>query len=348
MTDLYLPGITVHDVDTDRLRTRVLHDERESGAPVLLVHGNVSSSLFWQETLLALPPGFRGIAPDLRGFGGSETAPVDATRGLRDFSDDLLALIDALDLDGVHLVGWSMGGGVVLQTALDRPTAIASVTLVNPVSPYGFGGTTDLAGTRIADDDPGTGGGGANPGFVAALAEGDRGDGPTSPRAIMNSFYFAKDFRSPLEDVFVESMLTTAIGDDNYPGDAVTSSTWPGFGAGTRGVLNTMAPGYFDVSRIVDLDHKPPILWVRGEKDAIVSDGSMFDHAMLGKLGAVPGWPGEQTCPPQPMVGQTRAVLQAYAAARGTYEEVVLDAGHSPHVERPEEFQAALAAHLAR
>ena len=47
-----------------------------NGPFVVLVHGNVSSSLFWQETLLALPEGVRGVAPDLRGFGASETKPV--------------------------------------------------------------------------------------------------------------------------------------------------------------------------------------------------------------------------------------------------------------------------------
>ena len=42
----------------------------------------------------------------------------------------------------MHLVGWSMGGGVVLQLLRDRPAVVRSVTLVNPISPYGFGGTT--------------------------------------------------------------------------------------------------------------------------------------------------------------------------------------------------------------
>ena len=108
----------------------------------------------------------------------------------------------------------------------------------------------------------------------------------------MNAFYVADGFRSPLEDVFVESMLTTATGVDNYPGDSVPSENWPGFAPGGRGVLNTMAPQHHDVSGIVALETKPPVLWVRGTKDAIVSDASMFDLATLGQLGAIPGWPG--------------------------------------------------------
>jgi pimeloyl-ACP methyl ester carboxylesterase len=112
-------------------------------------------------------------------------------------------------------------------------------------------------------------------------------------------------------------------------------------------VLNTLAPTVFDVSGITELAVKPPVLWVRGDADQIVSDTSAFDLAFLGSIGAVPGWPGAQGFPPQPMVGQTRAVLDRYAASGGAYRELVLPAvGHSPHVERPLDFAAVLLEHL--
>jgi pimeloyl-ACP methyl ester carboxylesterase len=73
----------------------------------------------------------------------------------------------------------------------------------------------------------------------------------------------------------------------------------------------------------------------------IVSDTSFFDMGYLGKLGYVPGWPGEEVYPPQPMVGQTRYVLEQYTANGGSFEEVVItDAGHTPYVEKPEEFMS--------
>jgi len=346
MTDL-LPGLTEDHLDAPRLRTALLSDGRVDGELVVFVHGNVSSSLFFQQALLALPEGFHGIAPDLRGFGASEVAPVDATRGLRDFSDDLLSLLDTLGEDRAHLVGWSMGGGVVTQLLLDRPALVSSLTLISPVSPYGFGATRGSDGERLGPDDQGAGGAGANPEFVEALQVHDATDTqPNSPRNVLNAFYFANGFRSPLEDVFVASMLTTAIGDDNYPGDSVQCDPWPGFGPGRRGVLNTMAPANHNVSAVVDLATKPRVLWVRGDKDLIVSDASVFDLATLGQMGAIPGWPGEEVAPPQPMVSQTRAVLDAYSAAGGRYTELTLDAGHSPHIERAEEFHDALVAHL--
>jgi pimeloyl-ACP methyl ester carboxylesterase len=343
-------------VPTARATQQVL--EPDTAAPdgaetVLFVHGNVSSALFWQPALLDLAADgrVRPLAVDLRGFGGTEPLPVDATRGVRDWSDDVLALLDALQLDRVHLVGWSMGGGVVLQALLDAPARVASVALVAPVSPYGFGGTVGADGRLVHPDGAGSGGGGANPDFVAALAAGDRSaDAPTSPRSILRAFYVAPDalpLDPALEDVWVASMLTTRTGVEHYPGDAVASDAWPGAAPGAHGVLNTMAPTVFDVSGIADLPVRPPVLWLRGDGDLVVSDTSAFDLAFLGSVGAVPGWPGAEAFGPQPMVTQTRAVLDRYAAAGGAYREVVFErVGHSPHVERPEAFAAVLLEHL--
>src|SRR5690606_21819399 len=126
MSSHLFDGITARRIQTSRIRTNILERAADDPATpadrtVVLVHGNVSSSLFWQETMLALPADLRVIAIDLRGFGDSETAPVDATRGLGDFADDVAAILEALSLGAVHLVGWSMGGGVIMQYALTHP-----------------------------------------------------------------------------------------------------------------------------------------------------------------------------------------------------------------------------------
>ena len=337
-------GITARRVDTERYSANVL-ERAGDGTPVVFVHGNVSSALFWQPTMLDLPA--RSVAVDLRGFGDSEVKDVDATRGVGDFSDDVAAVLDAMGIARAHLVGWSMGGGVVMRLLLDRPDLVETLTLVSPVSPYGFGGTR-RDGSLLTPDGAGTGGGGANPDFVARLAAGDRTDeAQTSPRSVYRATYVAPGHGAEHEDVWVTAMLSTATGEGNYPGDSRPSPSWPGFAAGDRGVLNTMSPVHFDVSGIVDVDPKPPVLWVRGEQDAIVGDESFFDWNTLGKHGVVPGWPGEDVAPPQPMVAQTRDVLEAYAAAGGAYREVAwAGVGHSAHLERPGEFLAELREHL--
>src|SRR4051812_72556 len=357
MADQLLPGITATRVETPRLSQQVLAAEGTElsgpGETVLFVHGNVSSSLFWQQPLLALAETgrVRAFAVDLRGFGGTDPLPIDAARGMGDWADDLAALVDTLGLDRVHLVGWSMGGGVVLQYLLDHPERVASVTLVAPVSPYGFGGTVGADGRRVHADGTGSGAGGANPEFVAAIAADETAaDSPMSPRSVLRAFYVAPGslpLDPRLEDVFVASMNSTRTGEDHYPGDAVPVEAWPGLAPGGRGVLNTMSPTAFDVSGITELAVKPPVLWIRGDADQIVSDTSVFDLAFLGSVGEVPGWPGKGVFPPQPMVTQTRAVLDRYAASGGRYREVLLPGvGHSPHVERPQEFTIALLEHL--
>jgi hypothetical protein len=89
------------------------------------------------------------------------------------------------------------------------------------------------------------------------------------------------------------------------------------------------------------------VLWIRGADDQIVSDASLLDFGTLGQLGYVPGWPGVDVFPSQPMVAQIRVVLDSYRAAGGSYEEAVIaDCGHSPHIEKLDEFRARFFAFL--
>ncbi|MFH8472982.1 alpha/beta fold hydrolase [Streptomyces sp. NPDC018000] len=335
-----MTALRTRRVPTERL-TQQITDVRDEGEPVVFIHGNVSSSAFWRTTLTGLPDRYRPIAVDLRGFGGTDPLPIDATRGVRDHVDDLAALLAALGVDRAHLVGWSMGGGVVMQYLCDHPDAVRSVTLISPVSPYGFGGTQGVEGTLNSEDGAGSGGGTANAEFVARLAKGDHGeDSPLSPRSVLTNCYVKPPWRPEHEDEYVASMLTTRIGDDHYPGDSTASPAWPGVAPGTRGVLNCLSPLYFRIDDLHLIDPKPPVLWIRGEDDLIVSDTSMFDLAHLGSIGEVPGWDGT---PAQPMVAQTRHVLNRYAAQGGLVREVAVPgAGHSVHLERPDEFGAAL------
>jgi hypothetical protein len=210
---------------------------------------------------------------------------------------------------------------------------------VAPLSPHGFGGTVDAAGTPAFDDGASTGGGAANADFVRRLAGKDAGeqDPQSSPRVVMRTYYGpGANAENVDEDFLVDELLLTRTGDDFYPGDSTPSENWPGLAPGTRGVLNTMAPTHFDATAIVDLERKPPVTWVHGTADQVVSDTSLFDLATLGSLGAVPGWPGMDVLPSQPMVAQMRTVLKRYAAAGGATKEVALEGiGHGIPLEVP-------------
>ena len=141
------------------------------------------------------------------------------------------------------------------------------------VSPYGFGGSAGPEGRCVHPDGTGCGGGAANPEFVAAIAAGDTSaDSAFSPRSVLRAFYVAPGslpLDPELEDLFVASMNSTRTGIDHYPGEVMTVDAWPGVAPGTRGVLNTMAPTVFDVSGIVDLPEKPPVLWIRGDVEVL-------------------------------------------------------------------------------
>ncbi len=335
-----LPGITSHTIPTPRLTIHALSAGPADGVPVLFIHGNVSSATFWEETMLALPPGFRAIAPDMRGYGRTEARPIDATLGLGDMVEDIHALAQALELGKFHLVGHSMGGGIVMKYAIAYPADLLSITLVDPMSPYGYGGSKGVEGAMTFDDGAPSG---INPEFVQLLAAGEMGtENPMAPRNVFRQFYVKPPFVPEREDALIASMLTTRIGDDWYPGTVRPSANWPGVAPGDRGVLPAFNRKYFNASALAEIDPKPPILWIRGDSDLIVADLAMFDLAALGAIGAVPGYPGAEVCPPQPMLAQTRAVLDRYAANGGHYEEVVIaDAGHSPFLEKPAEFNAA-------
>ncbi len=340
-----LPGVASRLVQTDRLLVHLLTAGQRAGIPVLFVHGNVSSATFWEETMLALPDDYYAIAIDLRGYGDTEPLPIDATLGLGDMVEDLHSLVESIGLERFHLVGHSMGGGVVMKYAIAHPEKLLSITLVDTISPYGYGGSHGADGELTYDDGAPSG---VNPEFVSLLAAQERGDeNPMAPRNVFRQFYVKPPFIPKREDALVESMLSIRLGDDFYPGDSMPSENWPGVAPGTRGVLPAFNRKHFDASDLIDIAPKPPILWIRGADDQIVGDLAMFDLAALGAIGAVPGYPGAEECPPQPMLRQTRTVLDAYAENGGQYREVVIeDAGHTPYIEKPEEFDGHFHAFL--
>lgn len=345
-----LPVMQRKEIKTSRLTVSYFEKGDPSKELLIMIHGNTSSNLFYLSNIEELSGEFHVIAPDLRGYGFTEKLPIDATSGLKIWSEDIRSFIEALNIGKKpHLLGWSMGGGVVLQYAIDYPGDVASLTLMNPISPFGYSGTKDEAGTANNEFYSGTGAGTVNPAFVQALKDKTRdASNPFSAPSVLKS-YFAPDYKidPEWEEIFVDSMLQMEIGEDFYPGNSVECPVWPLTAPGDKGIANAMSPKYVNLSKIAEISPKPPVLWFRGAKDAIVSDASLLDIGYLGKLGYVPGWPGDEAYPAHPMVAQTRYVLEKYKENGGTYEEFVFeDAGHGPNVEKPKEFCEKLTAFI--
>ena len=338
-----LPGVRSRMVQTPRLVLHVYESGPADGEPLVLVHGNASSARFFEDLMSALAGSrYSIVAPDMRGYGASDPAIVDATRGLRDYSDDVHALVETLGLARFHLLGWSLGGNIAMQYTLDHPERVRSLTLHAAGSPYGYGGTHGADGTPNYDDFAGSGGGLISPEVVEHyLAKDFTADSPFSPRNGLRQVILKPTFRLPpeREDALVEQMLMMVIGDQYYPGDKVASPNWPFVGPGIYGSNNGLSPKYPNQAGLAELRGGPAILWVHGADDQVVSNMAAVDIATLGKLGVVPGWPGDDVCPPQPMIDQIRAVLDRYAANGGSYrEEVFDDCGHAPMLEKQAQF----------
>ena len=346
--NIKLPGIISRQVQSERINTHILTCGPPAGTAVLFIHDNCSSAGFWDETMLALPAGYHAIAPDLRGYGTTDPLPVDATLGLDDMVADIRSLVKSLGLGAFHIVGHGMGGGIVIKYAIAHADELLSITLVDSMSPYGFGGSKGLDGAPVHEDGAPAGAASVNPDFVTLLAEKEADtEDPMAPINVMRQFYVKPPFVPEREEALLEAMLSTRVGDDWYPGNSVPSNNWPGTAPGNKGVVNAFSRKYFDASALTEIDPTPPILWIRGADDLVISDNSMWDIAALGAMGIVPDWPGAAVCPPQPMLQQIRAVLDKYKANGGSYDEVVIeDAGHSPFIDQPEAFSEAFHAHL--
>jgi pimeloyl-ACP methyl ester carboxylesterase len=344
-----LEGVRSDTARTSRLRMRYIESGPADGIPVVMIHGNLSTGRFYEHLMPGAPDQYRLIAPDMRGFGDTERVPIDATRGLRDWSDDTHSLVEALGVTRpVHLVGWSTGGAAIANYAEDR--LVASLTFIDPVSPYGFGGIRP-DGRPCYQDYAGSGGGTGSPEFTQRLADNDRStDSPFSPRNVINTSYWAPTHREPTEreDMLVDEILKSVTGDDGYPGDSTPSPNWPTVAPGTRGILNALSGKYCNWTGVIDLNPKPPVLWTHGTADIVVADGSAWEMGTLGKMGAVPGWPGEEVFPPQPMVTQIREVLDRYRHAGGRVQmEMFEGSGHGPLFDAAERWSATFFDFLA-
>jgi pimeloyl-ACP methyl ester carboxylesterase len=93
-----------------------------AGRPLILLHGGLGSGEMFGPILPALTEHHQVIAPDLQGHG--RTADIDRPIDVRLMADDIAALAGHLGLDRPDLVGYSLGGGVALQTAVRHPAKV--------------------------------------------------------------------------------------------------------------------------------------------------------------------------------------------------------------------------------
>jgi pimeloyl-ACP methyl ester carboxylesterase len=114
-------------------------DDRGDGEPVVLLHGWPDTADLWRHQVPALlAGGYRTIAPDLRGFGGSSRpAQVDAYTASR-LVGDVVGLLDRLGVEQAHLVGHDWGAAIGWLSAALAPRRVATLTALSVGHPAAF------------------------------------------------------------------------------------------------------------------------------------------------------------------------------------------------------------------
>jgi pimeloyl-ACP methyl ester carboxylesterase len=107
---------------------------RGHGEPVLLIHGLGSSGADWAFQVPLLQQAFRLIVPDLPGCGYSERP--QGGYSVRAWAESLWRLLDALGAARANIIGFSLGGAVALEMALQRPLAVPRLGLINSLATY--------------------------------------------------------------------------------------------------------------------------------------------------------------------------------------------------------------------
>lgn len=107
-----------------------VHDGPSGAATVLLSAGLGGSGAFWAPQMEALTARFRVVLYDQRGTGRSDRA-LPSPYAVADMARDIGKIIDALGEEAAHIVGHAAGGLAALQLALDRPSRVLSLAVVN-------------------------------------------------------------------------------------------------------------------------------------------------------------------------------------------------------------------------
>jgi len=178
------------------------------GEPVVLVHGLSGSTRWWARNVPALAERYRGHLVDLPGFGAMRR--LGRRFVLAEAADWLLAWMEAVGHDRVHLVGHSMGGYLSLKLAAQRPEVVRKLVLVDPAGvPSGRTMLGHLVPLLLAARH-------STPDFLPVLARDAFHAGPfTLLRAARD--LLAQDVRGDLRPVGMPTLLIWGANDPLIP-----------------------------------------------------------------------------------------------------------------------------------
>jgi len=111
---------------------KIYYKDKGHGRAVLLLHGLSDSSQIWEIIKNELINDFRVISTDLIGHGNSDK--LESSYSIKEFSSDVKILLGALNVEKIDIIGFSLGGAVAQQFALDNPEMVSSLVLMSAFS----------------------------------------------------------------------------------------------------------------------------------------------------------------------------------------------------------------------
>ncbi len=241
---------------------------------LVLIHGNLASSKFFDELIMQLPDTFSVYAMDLRGHGMSTyKQPLD---DLRDFARDVKLFVDELKLETFDLLGWSMGGAVSLLFTSNYGYMVNRLFLVGAIPVNGYnsyavdsdGKKTQLRTKEEIIQDP------TKRKFAKAAFTGDK----KFYEEIWNSAIYNKKKPEPeVFDVHVQETLRQRNMPEVYYCVAKYNLT---------DSFNGVSMGTEEIYKI-----KVPTILVHGEDDLLVSvDAARFTQECIGENAELVVW----------------------------------------------------------
>jgi epoxide hydrolase A/B len=146
--------VPLRTLEVNGLRMRVAELGASDAPPVVLLHGFPELWYSWRHQLPVLAEaGYRAIAPDLRGFGGTTAPPEIEAYDAVHLTGDVTGLLDALGLDRAVVVGHDWGSDLAWKVALMHPERVSAVAgLSVPFAPRAPGPPLEIMRRRAGDE----------------------------------------------------------------------------------------------------------------------------------------------------------------------------------------------------